>query len=354
MIDPYPVPRVDDLLDELGEAKFISTLDLTRGYWQVPLSPDAKEKSAFLTRNGHYQFIVMPFGMVNSGATFQRLMDRVLARCEEFAQLYVDEVLAKSVSWADHLRHLREMLTCLCSAGLTTKPRKCRVVTSKTPCLGHVAGNGSLRPNQAKIEPVQEFSRLMTKQEVRRFLGLVGYYRRFIPNFARVSAPLVALTRKGAPSDVTWDDACGEAFQSLKDALMTGPVLRCPDYSRPFVLQTDASGQGLGAVLAQRDDDGEEHPVAYLSRRLQAHEQNYSTVEKECLAVVWEVGKCRSNLFGHPFCVESDHRPLEWLQKMKGANARLLRWSLSLQPYHITTVYRKGVQNVNADALSRI
>lgn len=353
-VDPYPMPRVDDLLDDLGEASYITTLDLTRGYWQVPLSEEARQKSAFVTPFGHHEFKVMPFGMVNAGATFQRLMDRVLAGCDEFAKPYVDDVIVRSTSWQAHLYHLRQVLQRLRDAGLTAKPRKCRAGMQETECLGHVAGNGCLRPQDQKVEAIRAYPRPSAKKAVRSLLGLAGYYRRFIPRFAEITSPLVELTKKGKPSQLAWTDQCEEAFLALKQALSTSPVLRCPDFSKPFVLQTDASVRGLGAILAQRDADGTEHVIAYLSRRLQPHEVAYSTVEAECLAIVWAVSKLKCYLLGHSFTVESDHQPLQWLQRVRDSNARLLRWSLSLQPYRFTTVHRSGRDNANADALSRV
>ena len=352
-MDAYPMPRVDELIDKLGSARYVTTLDLSRGYWQVPVAEESRPLTAFVTPYGLYQFRVMPFGLNGAPATFQRLMDEVLRGLEGFSAAYIDDVVIFSTTWEDHLKAVRSVLGRLRQAGLTAKPRKCQFGMKECTYLGHVVGGGVVKPHVSKLEAVASFPVPKTKKEVRTFLGLSGYYRKFIPGYAGIAIPLTDLTRKSAPTTVCWTEECEKAFSQLKALLCSEPVLRSPDFSRDFVLQTDASERGVGAVLAQIDDQGEEHPVAYFSRKLLPREVNYSTVEKECLAVKLGVNAFRVYLLGRSFQVETDHRCREWLDRMKGDNARLTRWSLSLQPYDFTVRYRTGVSNTNADALSR-
>ena len=211
-----------------------------------------------------------------------------------------------------------------------------------------------MKPDSEKVKAVVEYPRPITKTHIRSFLGLAGYYRKFIPNFAEIASPLTDLTKKSAPVNVVWNDECEQAFQLLKQTLVSVPVLNSPDFSNDFVLQTDASNRGLGAVFSQKGKDGEEHPVMYLSRKLLPREENYPIIEKECLAIVWAVQKLHKYLYGRLFTIQTDHKPLTWLEQMKGSNRRLVGWSLLLQPYKIKVEHKPGTNNNNADALSRM
>ena len=352
-MDAYPMPRVDELIDKLGSACYITTLDLSRGYWQVPVPEESRPLTAFVTPFGQYQFRVMPFGLSGAPATFQRLMDQVKRGLEEFCAAYLDDVVLFSTTWEDHLTNVRMVLGRLRQAGSTAKPRKCQFGMAECVYLGHVVGGGVVRPLPSKVDAVASFPVPKTKKEVRTFLGLSGYYRRFIPEYARIATSLTDLTRKSAPNCIRWTSECQEAFQQLKVLLCSGPVLKSPDFSREFVLQTDASERGVGAVLSQVDDLGEDHPVAYYSRKLLPREENYSTVEKECLGIKLGVNAFRVYLLGRRFVVQTDHRCLEWLDRAKFDNPRLTQWYLSLQPYHFTVQHRPGSANGNADALSQ-
>ena len=220
--------------------------------------------------------------------------------------------------------------------------------------LGHIVGGGEVAPELSKIEAVQSFAIPTIKKQVRAFLGLTGYYRKFIKDYARVSVPLTTLIKKAASNKVIWNAECDESFSTLKMLLCSTPVLRSPDFEKQFVLQTDASDCGIGAVLTQHDDAGIEHPVAYYSRKLLPREEKYSTIEKECLAIKAACHAFRVYLLGRPFEVQTDHRALQWLDRLKENNARLTCWSLSLQPYKFKVIHRSGSANGNADALSRI
>ncbi|KAL0176575.1 hypothetical protein M9458_028905, partial [Cirrhinus mrigala] len=351
--DGYPMPRVDELLDRLGRARYISTLDLTKGYWQVPLSESAKPKTAFSTSSGHWQYRTLPFGLHGAPASFQRLMDIILRPHQPYAAAYLDDVVIHSEAWEDHLDRLRRVLTALRKAGLTANPRKCHLAFYDVKYLGYQVGRGLIRPQEKKVEAVRTAPKPKTKTQVRAFLGLAGYYRCFIPNFSSLAAPLTDLTRKGQPEKVQWSPEADEAFREIKKALTSEPVLRAPDFSCPFLLQTDASDTGLGAVLSQVQE-GEEHPVLYISRKLTSAERNYATVEKEALAIKWAVLELRYYLLGRKFTLVTDHALLQWMAKAKNTNARVTRWFLALQDFHFEVKHRAGAANNNADGLSRI
>ena len=353
VFDPYEMPRIDDILDQVSQAKFMSTIDLTKGFYQVGLDPESRQKTAFVSPFGQFQYTVLPFGLQNSSSTFMRLVDNVLGGCQDFAQAYIDDVCIYSNSWSEHIQHLDIVFTRIANAGLTIKPVKCDIGRNEVTYLGHVIRAGSVRPKLDKIQAVQEYPRPVTKKQVRAFLGLSGYYRRFIPLFAEIAYPLTGLTKKQLPNTVTWNETCEQAFTKLKNCLLSNPILCTPNFDKPFILQTDASNFGLGAVLAQIDDSGCEKPVCYLSRKLLDRETRYTTSEKECLAIVWSIGKLRYYLYDHPFTVYSDHQCLIWLERNKSTNSRLSRWFLALQPYQFTVKYKKGVSNTNADGLSR-
>lgn len=206
---------------------------------------------------------------------------------------------------------------------------------------------------QSKVEAVTAFPVPRTKKDVRSFLGLTGYYRKFIPQYATIASALTDLTRKNGPNCVVWTAECDLAFRKLKELLCSAPVLYAPNYEKEFILQTDASESGVGAVLSQTDDEGEDHPIGYFSRKLLPREEKYSTIEKECLAIKLGIQAFRVYLLGKPFTIQTDHRALEWLDRVKENNARLTRWSLLMQPYQYRTQYRPGRINGNADALSR-
>ena len=260
---------------------------------------------------------------------------------------FLDDVVIFSRTWADHLRHIWEVLRRLRQAGLMVKPKKCYFTMLY---LGHIVGGGQVYPEASKVEAVWDLHKPNSKTRVRSLLGLTGYYRKYIPNYAQIAEPLTRLTKK-TPRQFVWSEDSERAFTRLKEALQAAPVLRSPDYQKMFILQTDASQHGLGALLSQRGEDGEEHPVTFVSRKLLPREQRYAAVEKECLAIVWAIQSLRVYLFGRAFCIQTDHHPLQWLQRMKNKNMRLTRWSLVLQPYKFVIVHRRGQDNANADSL---
>ncbi|CAM4532736.1 unnamed protein product [Lepidochelys kempii] len=341
--DAYPMPRPDELLDKLGGARYLTTMDLTKGYWQVPLDADARLKSAFITPLGLYEFLTLPFGLKGAPATFQHLVDQLLRGMESFAVAYIDDICVFSQTWEDHVSQVRQVLDRLQGAGLTVKAEKCKVGMAEVSYLGHRVGSGRLKPELAKVEVIRDWPAPHIKKQVQAFIGLAGYSRRFVPRFSAIATPITELCKKGKPDKVVWTEQCQEAFRALKEALVSGPVLANPDFDKPFVVFTDASDTGLGVVLMQEDEKGERHPIVYLSKKLLPREQHYAAIEKECVAMVRALKKLEPYLFGRHFTVYTDHAPLTWLHQMKGANAKLLRWSLLLQDYDMDMVHVKGI-----------
>ncbi len=249
--DPYPLSHLEDLINDIGRTKYITTLDLTNGYYQVPMGEDSREKTAFVTPYVKYKFVTMPFGLVSPPSMFQRLMDHVLQGLHGFSTAYLDDILIYSDTWEEHVLHLTEVFGRLREAGLHIKEKKCNFVVNSCNYLGHVVGGGEVRPMDYKVKAVKEYERLKTKKQVHAFLGLCGYYRRFITSFSTVANSLTELTWKNKENVVKWNEACEHSFNLLKEALTSKPVLTTPDWTRKFILQTDASATGLGYVLKE-------------------------------------------------------------------------------------------------------
>lgn len=352
VFDAETIPNADDIFVQLSGCRYVSKFDLSKGYWQLPLGQSSKEITAFQTPMGLYQFSVMPFGLVNASASFSRLMRKLLEGMQ-CVDNFIDDVIVFTRTFREHVCVMKDFLQRLRAANLTVKPSKCFIGYKSLECLGHIAGNEELRPLPDKVSAISNFARPSTKKQVRSFLGLVGFYRKFIPNFSAVAAPLTDLTKKGLSNKVVWGEAQENAFTALKSALMVTPVLKLPNLNETFILQTDASDLGVGAVLLQYED-GVKKPVAYASKKLTKGQVNYSTIEKECLAIVWSVQKFLRYLYGREFLLETDHQPLVYLTQAKVSNARLMRWALLLQPYRFRIISIKGSDNVGADCLSRL
>ena len=247
---------------------------------------------------------------------------------------------------------LREFFTRFQEANLSARPTKCRLALTKVEYFGHEVGRGELHPEKSNLTKIKNAKLPTTKKEMQSFLGLVGYYRKFIQNFAEIALPLTDRVRKSAPNKIGWDKSAEDAFQRLKSELCQAPILKLPDWTKEFVVRTDASDRGLGAVLLQ-EEDKHLKPILYISRKLNDTETRYATVEKECLAVVWALGKLYVYLYGRPFVLETDHRPLKYLDTMKASNGRLTRWALQLQSFSFRVRIIPGKDNVGADFLSR-
>ena len=352
VFDPEPMVTADDLFAKIGRSRYFTKLDFTKGYWQIKVRSEDIPKTAFVTPDGQFEFLKMPFGMVNAGATYVRSM-RSLLKGLNNVESYIDDVLVHTATWHEHLLTLRELFQKIRNANLTVRPTKCTLATDKVDFIGHNIEGGTLGLQDANIHKIRDAPRPTTKKEVRSFLGLTGFYRAYIPNYATVAAPLTDLTRKGQSNTVKWQEPQEKAYMVLKSMLVSKPVLRLPDLSRRFILRTDASDVGLGAMLMQEHEDGL-FPVSFASRKLLDREKRYSTMEKECLAIVWAVKKFILYLYGVEFTLQTDHQPLTYLNKTKFVNDRIMRWAMFLQNYRIRIEAIKGCANVGADYLSRV
>lgn len=326
----FPLPRLEDVFDTIGisKANIFSTLDLASGFWQIPMDPETAHKSAFVTPTGVYQWKRMPFGLVNAPASFQALMTQVLRGLNwKFCLVYVDDILVFSNSFEQHIHHLHQIFSRLENAGLTLKPSKCSFALQKVHYLGHVITKDGVQVDVTKTDAVKSFPIPKCTKDVRSFLGLCNYYRKFIKNYSTIISPLTSLLRKEIKFE--WSDDCQYAFDQLKIALTSPPVLAYPDNSKTFTLTTDASGTALGFVLGQFDDKGKERVIAFGGRSLNKFERNYSISERECLAIIEGIKSYHVYLADKPFIVFTDHSALKWLQSVKHDTGRLARWSRS-------------------------
>ena len=353
--DAEPMPNMEEIINRMSGHKYFTKMDLSKGYWQVGLTERSKPLTAFETPRGLFQFRTMPFDLVNSGATFCRLM-RIIQSFLPNVDSFVDDMWIFTETWKDHMTSLRQVLDRLRSAKLMAKPSKCMIGYDSIECLGHNIVGQTVRPQEDKIQAIRDAPRPSTKRQIKSFLGLAGFYRRFIPNFSSIASPLTDLTKKNRPNSIkNWQDHHERAFQTLKNRLTSSPILRLPVFQegKPFVLRTDASDIGLGAVLLQ-DFEGEGRlPIAYASKKLLPRERNYSVIEKECSGIIWGVEKFRKYLYGVEFLPETDHKPLSYMQTAKVLNPRIMRWAMKLQPYRFRIVAIRGRDNLGADYLSR-
>lgn len=347
--DKYPLPNISDILDRLGRAQYFSTIDLASGYHQVEMHPRDIEKTAFSTERGHYEFLRMPFGLKNAPSTFQRLMDHILRGLDNVFT-YIDDVIIASTSLQDHMHKLKQVFDRLKLHNLKIQLDKSEFLQKHVQFLGHELTSDGLKPNQDKIKAVLNFPIPKTQKDIKTFLGLVGYYRKFIKDFAKLTKPMTSCLKKNRKVEHTSEFL--ESFNKCKQILTNDPILQFPDFDQPFILTTDASDFALGAVLSQ-GKIGFDKPVAYASRTLSDTETRYSTIEKELLAIVWAVKYFRPYLYGRKFTIYTDHRPLTWLMSLKDPNSKLTRWRLKLAEFDYNVIYKKGSQNTNADALSR-
>jgi len=348
--DAFPMARIDDLLDKVGHAHFMTKIDLSRGYWQIPMDESSIPLTAFVTSQGQYQWNVMAFGLRNAPATFQRLVQTVLSGLEMFTGAYLDDIIIFSPTWSEHLCHLNLVFDRIRAAGLTVKKAKCVFATADVEFLGHRIGLGRVEPRRQKVQALLDFPRPTNVKQLRSFLGLAGYYRRFLPHFSDIAASLSNLLRKGVK--FSWSSDAETAFLDLRSRLASQPILRPPNFALPFSLAVDASDVAIGGHLFQVID-GLEHPICYYSKRLDRHQQRYSTIEKEALALILATRNFSVYFGSLPVTIYTDHSPLQFIQRMSNYNNKLLRWGIELQQYNFSIVHRAGKSNLIPDILSR-
>ena len=349
--DPYPIPRIDDLLHEAKPTPYMSLLDLKAGYWQIGVRNEDQDKTAFITPFGVYKFTRMPFGLRNAPATFQRLIDRMRVGLPDVKLLaYLDDLAIFSQTFEQHLEDLQRVFTQLKEFGLTANRGKCHFCCSTIKYLGHYITPNGLQVDPEKTAAIAKLPVPSNLKHLVAFLQTCSWYRRFIENFAKIAEPLTRLTKKNVSWE--WTEEQQNAYNELKYRLTSAPILRQADETEPYVIKSDASSYAIGAVLVQGEGE-DEHPVEFASRLLTSAERNYTTTEREALAVVFAVSKFRGYIEGLPVTVITDHQALKWLMSLKSPTGRLARWALQLQAFDITIKYAPGKTNVVADFLSR-
>ena len=348
-MDRFPMQRIDDILDRLREAIIFSKVDLKSGYWQIRLDKESIPQTAFSTPDGHYEFLVLPFGLKNASAEFNRTMQQILGDLK-FVQIYIDDITIYSKNIEEHIEHIKVVLNRIKEAGLKLNGQKCVWFAEQIYLLGFKISKKGIEMDQNKVLAVKEMPPPKNVKDVQRFLGLAGYYRKFVLNFAGIAQPLYALLKKD--NHFIFNNECMKAFNTLKDELIKYPILRQADPTKPYILYTDASGSAIGAILAQRDDT-REYVVEYASRLLKNAQVHYGISEKEGLAVVWSVRHFRIYLHGEKFTIVTDHAALNWLMTLKDPLGRLARWSMYMQIHTFEIVHRKGKNHANVDCLSR-
>ena len=359
--DAFPIPRIDDMFDHLSEAQYYTTIDFKSGYFQVALDPKDRPKTAFSTRDQHYQFTVLPQGVTNGPPAFQRIVSGILGPTRwRYSLAYLDDVIIYSQTFEQHLMHLEDILNRLNIANFRLNVDKCHIAVRSINYLGHHIQGGTIRPNSDNIRALWETPRPTTAKEAFRFVKAAEYYRKFIPNFSIIAQPLHKYapttteqrTKKSQAAHIDLSDEAIHAFDELKRILTHDLVLHIPDKQLPFKIQTDASKAGIGAVLMQTHSNGD-LPIAYISKKFTTTQMNWPATEQECYAIIYAIEKWHKYLDGRPFLIETDHKPLLPFNTKQQLNSKCERWRLRLQQYQFTIRYIKGKHNTMADYLSR-
>ena len=345
----YQMPRVDECISGMKGCDFFSHLDVRRGFWHMPIEQEHCALTSFGTPWGVYCFTRTPFGLVNAPAAYQQCMDTVFKGLQS-SKTYMDDTFCYTKGWDSHISALRDIFE-RCRKFGKLHWEKCNFGVRSVKCLGYIVSADGVMVDPSKVEAILKLPQPQCPKDVKSFLGMAGYFRHFIDAFAKVSAPLAYLTKKSVKC--VWSSECQVAFDKLKIALVSAPCLRLPDWDKQFILHIDWSKQAVGAYLSHKDDEGREYPVAFASRLLTPAEQNYASVEGECLAMVWATHKFRYYLHGRRFLVHTEHKSLEWLQSTRFDNSKVERWALRLQEFSFDIAYKKGELNVVADCLSR-
>jgi len=351
--DVYPLPRIDDILDTLSGMKYFTTLDQANAYWSLPINEADKEKTAFTSPTGLFEFNFLPFGLSNAPSTFQRLMDLLLSGLKwKSCMVYLDDVLVFAADFEQMIFRLREVLKRLSDGGMKLRLEKCKFCETEVTYLGHTLSAAGIKPDMNKLKAVKDIPTPVKSKDVKSFLGLVSYYRKFIPSCSQICQPLIKLLAND--TKFVWLEEQQIAFDKLKRLLVSPPLLAHPNFSKKFYVHTDASYDGIGGILSQIGEDGKDHPICYASRTLRPAEKNYGVTELETLAVVEFVKLFRPYLYQQDVTVVTDHQAVKSVLEKSNVNPRIARWGLSLSGVNLTVVPRKGTKHSNADALSRL
>ncbi|CAJ0963802.1 unnamed protein product [Ranitomeya imitator] len=352
----YPLPLISELIDRLRGARVFTKLDLRGAYNLIRIREGDEWKTAFNTRDGHYEYLVMPFGLCNAPAVFEDFVNNIFRdMLTTSVVVYLDDILIFSPDINSHWRDVRKVFDLLRANSLYAKLEKCVFEQESLPFLGYIISAQGLAMDPAKLQAVMDWQEPHSLKAVQRFMGFINYYRQFIPHFSTLVAPLVALTKKGANPKL-WSEEVSKAFLSIKSHFASAPILHRPDVDKPFILEVDASSVGAGAVLFQKDAQGQKHPCFFFSKTFTPAERNYSIGDRELLAMKLAFSEWRHLLEGarFPFQVFTDHKNLVYLQTAQRLNSRQARWSLFFSRFHFTTLhFLSGEKNVRADALSR-
>lgn len=351
--DRYPLQHIGRVLGQIRACKFLTSVDLSDAFWQVRLNQESRKKTAFnVPGRGHFQFVRLPFGLCNSAQTLCKALDKCIGTdLEPDVFVYIDDIIIVSDSFPRHIYLLHEVAKRLKAHGFTISSEKSKFCVKQLKYLGYILDENGLKMDPEKISPILNLPSPKNVREVRRIVGMAGWYGRFIKNFSQITSPITDLVSLGRKKFV-WTPEADAAFMKLKTALVSSPVLKSPNFEEMFTIQTDASDVGIGAVLTQGSDK-DERVIAYMSMKLTAAQKKYSTTERECLAVLEAILKFRNYVEGTKFRVITDHASLLWLRNLKDPTSRLARWALKLQQYDFDLIHRKGKLNVVADALSR-
>lgn len=354
--DNFPMPSVDSVIEDLQSAKYMTKIDLTKSFFQMPLDSESIKYTSFVTDAGQFEFTVVPFGIKFATGLMNRTVNAILQKLDQsdgkFVSNFVDDLIIYSDSFEQHERHIDKVLRLFLENGIKLRAKKCNFAATSLTFLGFVVGNGQVKPDESKIQAIVDFPKPVTKSDLRSFLGLINFYMRFAPALAEHTSVLNYMLSQYSPDTLDWKWNCSQSFQNAKDCMSHAVNLYIPKQGGTFILQTDACKFGIAAVLWQ-DINQVQRPIVFISRKLNSAEQNYATIEQECLAIKWAILKLHDYLYGKLFIVKTDHAPLQWLMNLKDRSSRRMRWSLQLQPYDFSITYIRGRDNLLADVLSR-
>ena len=352
----YQLPHISNSLETLQKSKWFTTLDVKSSFYHIPIAEESQEKTAFTFEGTQYCYRRLPMGAKNSSAVFQEFIDSVVGDMAPHAALtFIDDTIVHAENFERKMECLREVFSKFREANISLNLSKCEFFRREVEYLGYLVSEEGLKTNPRLVTKVKDAEIPITKTDVRAFLSLCNFYRKFVKNYAEIAHPLSELVKKGMPERVQWTPECNIAFKTLKTKMITSPILAYADFTKQFILETDASGYAVGAVLAQKGDDGREHVIGYSSKKLKPAQQRMSATERELFAIRFAVQHFKHYLLGAPrFIIRTDHKSLEWLHQMKTDNTKLARWSLELEAYNYDIEHRAGSKSGNVDGLSRM